>query len=400
MPLAVRYSRRSRASALARCCHVRYSQTPLRYSNTPTPLASLAQALCQERTATCLRDRGFAVLDDAIDDSTCDALCADIDALHAGGLLLPNEAHHVIVRSNGSRETVRLPKVGMWEIEASVSLQGAPAHVARALRAVASDESLLPAITTALQQRMRLTSQSLKAQLNVGSGGCFPPHVDSDAAVDSRLVTVLLYPGPSRPPSDGSFRLFPFPFPPVEVPLRRGRAVVFPARRMLHSTLPAVARRHCVTLWLSGAPSAAAPPDALPADAAAAAAAWLPRSCASDADAAAGLVSLLSPPSLRLHTARWCLADAYAEAYPAAFGSAAAAAAGGPLERHGQEIRAIEGALAALLERRGLAGAGGGAALLQRVRALLRGPLCSADLQGAEERGGPPTPPLVDWWRG
>lgn len=40
--------------------------------------------------------------------------------------------------------------------------------------------------------------QAIKLQYNDGNGGCFPLHVDSDAAVDNRLITAIFYLNPRR----------------------------------------------------------------------------------------------------------------------------------------------------------------------------------------------------------
>jgi hypothetical protein len=38
--------------------------------------------------------------------------------------------------------------------------------------------------------------QAIKLQYNEGLGGCFPMHLDSDAALDGRTVTAIFYLNP------------------------------------------------------------------------------------------------------------------------------------------------------------------------------------------------------------
>lgn len=390
----------------------------------PSPLATLAATLLKPDVAGSLRHRGFVVIDDALDSVTCDALCRDIELLHKLGLLTPNESHHVVMRACGSHETTRVVKQGIWEVEGAVGLRAAPSGAAPVLRALGADSALLPALATALGSAggapsFLFTMQSLKAQLNEGRGGCFPLHVDSDAAVDARLATVLLYPGiaptnghvnesdshkapagDSGSSRDGALRLAPFPFPPIDIPLRRGRAVVFSAQHMLHGTHPALSRRYCITLWLSGRRAAAeapsgssssnAPPMLLPS----------PRPPIPE-PAAAAMAALLRHPLLRLYVSRWAHAAEVAAAFPQAFGEGTEAAAAA-LDRHERETRIIAAALADWLERRGLAsacagGGGGGARLLDEVRALL--PLPWEEGSGAGTGSSSlDADPLVQWW--
>ena len=96
----------------------------------------------------------------------------------------------------------------------------------------------------------QLHHQSVKLQLNRGSGGCFPLHFDSDAALDGRRVTALTYLNPDWTPGDGGeLVLYPFPEPPVKVEPVMGRVVLFSAANMLHRVLPSGKPRMCYTTW-------------------------------------------------------------------------------------------------------------------------------------------------------
>ena len=84
---------------------------------------------------------------------------------------------------------------------------------------------------------LRLDSQSIKAQRN--TGGCFPVHTDSDAGVDGRAVTALVYLNPVWAPRDGGqLRLYPWPMPPVDVAPLNDRMVLFASKTLLHRCAP------------------------------------------------------------------------------------------------------------------------------------------------------------------
>jgi hypothetical protein len=106
-----------------------------------------------------------------------------------------------------------------------------------------------------------LGAPSIKIQYNAGNGACFPCHFDSDATVDDRCVTLILYLNPEylTTPKDpqhaqeqgGHFVAYPIPYPPVSFAPAMGRIVAFSSRNMLHRTLPCRSQdpRVCLTLW-------------------------------------------------------------------------------------------------------------------------------------------------------
>ena len=71
----------------------------------------------------------------------------------------------------------------------------------------------------------KLSSPSIKIQYNSGEGACFPCHFDSDASVDDRCLTFILYLNPEYLNLDtaphiaakqgGHFIAYPLPFPPI-----------------------------------------------------------------------------------------------------------------------------------------------------------------------------------------
>jgi hypothetical protein len=107
----------------------------------------------------------------------------------------------------------------------------------------------------------QLLPPSMKIQYNSGDGACFPCHFDSDAQVDDRCCTLILYLNPEylTVPSNaeaaqaqgGHVICYPIPFPPVSFSPAMGRMVAFSSRNMLHRTLPCRSTdpRICLTLW-------------------------------------------------------------------------------------------------------------------------------------------------------
>ena len=88
---------------------------------------------------------------------------------------------------------------------------------------------------------------------NVGGGGCFPCHYDSDAEVDGRRITAIVYANPVWQSSNGGeLRLYPVVGPRIDVEPRMGRMVLFSSQSMLHRVLPSSTERWCFTIWLSG----------------------------------------------------------------------------------------------------------------------------------------------------
>lgn len=96
---------------------------------------------------------------------------------------------------------------------------------------------------------------SAKCQINFGTGGCFPIHVDSDASnpQDGRSITAILYLNDCK---SGELKLYPYPQEPVIVEPKRGRMVLFSSRFMHHRVLPCFEPRVCITTWISTVVSA------------------------------------------------------------------------------------------------------------------------------------------------
>ena len=214
-----------------------------------------------------LTSRGFAIVDNALPPGGAAAVRGELAALHAASLLILNSTHLV---AGGTRTL--LPKHGVWEAEPRAG--GAAAAVAPSLAAAAHDVTLATMVSVAAPSLDVAGPSFLKAQLNLGSGGCFPIHFDSDEAVDGRRVTANIYAGggddeaesgenASSPPP-GALRLWPTldPHASIDIVPHAGRLVLFAATRLPHRVLPTrAAGRTCFSVWLSaGRPRRPPPP--------------------------------------------------------------------------------------------------------------------------------------------
>ncbi|CAL8465421.1 g4957 [Coccomyxa elongata] len=194
-------------------------------------------------SAQALVDKGYVVIDSALDNDACAIFREEIRSLHRSQNLTLNSTH--LVRAG---ERTLLQKQGIYEAEvADQAIQRA----APAIRAFQEDRTLLTMLSLFLPE-MRLHSQLTKLQYNAGDGGCFPMHFDSDDSVDARRVTAILYLNFDwRPSHGGELQLFPWPYPPVTIQPLYNRMVIFHATRMLHRVLPSFAERFCLTVWMS-----------------------------------------------------------------------------------------------------------------------------------------------------
>ena len=227
---------------------------------------------------------GFAAADLLVPDSSnthCSpflhSLRKDILSLQKSDMLVPNWSRFV---SQGT--TTALQKTGIHEENLPLdNPYAAPAlehlwnerdWITKEMNEISSENSLL--IPT-------LGKPSVKIQYNSGDGACFPCHFDSDAQVDDRCVTFILYLNPEylnvpTSPEEaqnqgGHFVAYPIPYPPVSFSPAMGRIVAFSSKNMLHRTLPcrSAESRCCLTLWFpaevdddvaSAAPSAPSAP--------------------------------------------------------------------------------------------------------------------------------------------
>lgn len=186
-------------------------------------------------TACSLREQGYAVLDNVLGETWCHLLRDDIITLAERQALGRNATH--LVQPDGTLQL--LAKRAIFETELrDPSLRAACPWLSQ----LATDNLLSAGLTDALQGR-QLPRWTIKIQLNSGGGACFPFHFDSDRALDSRVVTAILYLNPDwQPAHGGQLLLLPFPLAPVQVDPVFDRLC---ASRSIASTCSIVVRRHC-----------------------------------------------------------------------------------------------------------------------------------------------------------
>ena len=204
---------------------------------------------------------GFACADLPAGSHFLTSLRTEILSLQENQLLVPNWSRFV-----NKDTTTALQKTGIHEDNLPLDNP----YSAPALEALWSERSNITntinanttTTTTHHQHGLpQLGLPSIKIQYNAGDGACFPCHFDSDASVDQRCLTFILYLNPeyltvtsdaaAAQEQGGHFVAYPIPFPPVSFSPSMGRIVAFSSRNMLHRTLPcrSLDPRCCLTLW-------------------------------------------------------------------------------------------------------------------------------------------------------
>ena len=198
---------------------------------------------------TLLRRQGYVVLDGAVDNAWKTSLREEIDQLRTTNRLHLNSTHLVTERGAA---TQYLEKSNIWEAELADTklMSDCPA-----LTAVEHDKSLVAHLNRRGLSQSKyhcLQNHSTKVQYNAGGGGCFPLHFDTDPALDTRRLTVIMYLNRDRwnPADGGQLQLAPWPRPPVEIDPVGGRVVVFSSADLAHRVLPSRIPRYCLTMWL------------------------------------------------------------------------------------------------------------------------------------------------------
>ena len=129
-----------------------------------------------------LRTRGYAVVDGFLGETWCHLLRDDIITL-AERRLLGRNATHLVRRGT----TSLLVKNNIFETE--IGAHEEARDNAPHLATLYNDSTLRDRLRECVGGPLR--SQSLKVQLNHGSGGCFPLHFDGDPALDDRVITAV-----------------------------------------------------------------------------------------------------------------------------------------------------------------------------------------------------------------
>lgn len=212
-------------------------------------------ASCREQ----LLGQDFAVVDDALDASTADALLRSLRTLHSAGAL---RAHRFGFRRPEATRPDIFCKPHIFEAELSDEpvRRCAPelCKMLRSLRVARHAAAALPEMRIShdgagdeAADPLDLDGATVKLQANEGGGGCFPLHYDNAGSVSRRVLTVLVYLNPGWCQGDGGeIELVPWLRPAVRVPPLHNRAVLFSSERVMHRVLPAARQRYCLTFWL------------------------------------------------------------------------------------------------------------------------------------------------------
>jgi hypothetical protein len=196
-----------------------------------------------------LLSNGVAVVDNAIAAVQTARMRMEIDTLAASGALSNNCTHFTSPSKPSS--PVRIDKRNIREIEWHMATQR-QRSCCPALTELEGDTGLRALLNVYIPS-LTLTSQACKPQLN--TGGCFPLHVDSDAAVDNRKVTAILYLNEQwdSKRDGGDLRVYTSPGKSVDIAPVDCRLVLMSSTETTHRVLPSLRRaRYACTLWLSG----------------------------------------------------------------------------------------------------------------------------------------------------
>lgn len=204
-----------------------------------------------------LARRGYAVLDGAFGLPRAETFLQEICTARDSGVMYKNATH--LVSRDGS--TSLLEKGSIYEWDSKHPDWAQHSGQLPSLDALARDRSLVNEVNAALAvpagRPALVEAQALKLQHNAGSGGCFNIHYDTDASVDGRVITAILYLNPNWAPGDGGeLVVYPFPSRPVTIEPRMDRMVLFSSANMPHRVLPSAVDRYCLTLWLSAGEAA------------------------------------------------------------------------------------------------------------------------------------------------
>ncbi|KAJ3026376.1 UNVERIFIED_CONTAM: hypothetical protein HDU68_005744 [Siphonaria sp. JEL0065] len=197
-----------------------------------------------------LSSHGYSIIDNALPTETALSLRDELvaSAMTQPKLLTPNSTISLNPKTN-TRQLVAKHNIAEFDLAFDKV-----AHALPTLSRFAKDPSLLAAINNS-SPALNLKHQTVKAQINFGNGGCFPMHYDTDAKLDQRKVTAIVYLNEQYQKGDGGeLRVYPFPMTgSVDVEPLFNRVVLFSSAWCLHRVLPSVVDRLCFTIWISGA---------------------------------------------------------------------------------------------------------------------------------------------------
>jgi 2OG-Fe(II) oxygenase superfamily len=187
-----------------------------------------------------LESEGYCIVDDAASPQWCAALEAELRDLHTVHSLLQPSLNRVATSRAGSGaaagaglgESLAPPptgvvccKTGITELDivyAGQLVRSDALDLSPTLHAwwYGDGSRKLLAQINAAAPWLRLTHvDTIKAQYNVGIGGCFPMHFDTTPETSARTLTAILYLSQNwEADHGGSLRVIPFPLANVDIP--------------------------------------------------------------------------------------------------------------------------------------------------------------------------------------
>ena len=289
-----------------------------------SPRTSLLAVRGANAVARALRTHGYAVIDDAIDAASARAMRDEMRALFRANAFKANATVFV----SGATQFA-LEKRGIYECETH-ALSDAHGALAPMLTSLGQGRELMADANALLGWKdadagstTTLTHASVKLQVNIGDGACFPLHFDSDGALDSRRLTMLTYLNEDWKVGDGGeLVVYPFPEDAKVIEPRFGRVVLLSSQLGLHRVMPSSAKERLMfTVWFFardkvGEARAPAP-----------------------GTTAESQMSALLHPALRKHLCKLVLADTWAQSIEEAHPDDEARAAA--LKTHWDEVGLI-----------------------------------------------------------
>ena len=186
------------------------------------------------------------MVDNVANKNVLDDINKEINFLHKSNRMHLNHTH--LAHNN---QTKLLPKSSILETELAMESNNENIPT---LSSLFNSNDLLKDTNHFLD--LELNRQMIKVQKNIGNQGCFPFHFDTNGA-DGRVLTAILYLNNNWIEEyGGELRVYPFPYNPITISPEFNKMVLFSSKNMLHRVLPSSKERHCLTIWLYGAPNA------------------------------------------------------------------------------------------------------------------------------------------------
>lgn len=200
-----------------------------------------------QAAAKSLSRMGYAVLENAVPVEATRGILKDIHYLRDNNHLINNTTR--LVHGDDIRY---VSKPNIFEFDSMHPNWRAVAVHTHELTGLFVDRTIPTYTQLFLPHLPSLAVHALKAQVNHGSGGCFPMHCDTDPTLDTRLITAILYLNEHwETAHGGELVLYPYPAPKVTFAPKAGTLVLFSSPFLAHRTLPSNVPRACVTIWIS-----------------------------------------------------------------------------------------------------------------------------------------------------